>query len=665
MALSSPTHSGGDRFNKNKSCGARVDAGMQKQGTRTLETWKESLLELSECRPDEVRFDEYYELVDELTKIVKTNGGASEKLRESGTVIAEMFSKFRKDSEYGVMLERILDKVYMVPGGHSGLGALLGGIKIEDERSDAHAYLALDVIRVILRHLYLREDALRGSKSEILGVCYDAMLRVAVRSGLHNLANIMRGGIARKELCGTNSEICKMAMLRISIYDKRDVPSDEDILKTICRYPTLNSVLDPMGVLESKRRLTNLIHHISLDHIISHDGYGQVYEALYESNVRIRYWLDKIYRQHGISNNPEYDKLDTVAQKPVLANTNIMVAIKYLVLEIYDFWKLYNKNYDVDNDLKVDDPSGIYRISQEYADAEEMKEMRNRFGAHPCWTFEKVAKHIDAMGLDRLVFYAHLVVMFQDAAYRITPSRHRRDHMRDVRRAQIPLTVEPVTVSGGETIKVAYSRANVELESQKDQNAYVALRESLLCMMHLSACFNEARENLKKGTLVSYLRFSNEVYNIKYMILELVNFTKVYDGMKLSITNDGKPLVPSFLERRELYCELRNKYAAHAPMDGNDGMQRLLQKSPDLISNALRDVAEANGLVTRLSSEFQEYNEPPVRQMTHTEIKRVHRRLDRIRKDSSEYRGNEFVDPKQEQTIQRRKEEARRTLGLE
>lgn len=665
MALSSPTHSEGDCFKKNGSGGARSETGLQKPGAKALGAWKESLLELSECRPEEVRLDEYYGLVDDLAKIVKSDVKAPEKLREASVAMAEMSSKFRKDSEYGVMLERMLDKVYMVPGGHSGLGALLGGIKIEDEASDAPAYLALDIIRVILRHLYLRGDALRESWSDFLGVCYDAMLRVAVRNKLGNLANIMKDGATSEELCGPNSEICKMAMLRISIYDKRDVPSDEDILKAIRRYPALNSVLDPTSVLESKWRLTDLICHISLDHTISHDGHGQAYEALYESSARIRYWIDMIYRQHGISNNLEYDKLDTVTKKPVLANTNIMVAIKYLVLETWDFWRLYGKNQDMISELKIDDPFGIYRASQEYANAKEMREMRDGFGAHsPCWAFEEAAKHINTMGLDRLVFYARLVVMFQEAAYRAIPSRHQRDHMRDVQRAQIPLTIEPVTILEGEAIKKPYGRADVEFRGQKDQNAYVAMRESLLCMVLLSACFNEARENLKKGTLASYLRFSNEVYNIKYMVLELANFIKVHESMKLSMTSNGKALVPSFLKRKELYCRLRDKYAAHAIMDGSDGMQRLIQKNPGLISDALRDVVEADGLVTRLASEFQEYNELPVRQMTHTEIKRTQRRLDRICRDFDEY-ANNAAGPKQAQAIQSKKREARRVLELE
>jgi len=664
MALSPPAHGDGDRFNKNKFGGARGEAAMQWQGAKSLGAWKESLLELSECSPEEVEFDEYYELVDDLAKIVKTNGGASEKLREAGEAISEMFSKFRKDSEYGVLLERMLDKVYMVPGGHLGLGPLLGGIKIEDETSDAHSYLALDVVRVVLRHLYLREDALRESRGEILGVCYDAMLRVAVRNGLRNLANIMGKGATREELCGPNSGICKMAMLRISIYDKRDVPSDEDILKTIRRYPALSSVLDPTGVLESKWRLANLIHHISLDHVARHDGHGQVYEAMYESSVRIRYWLDKIYRQHGISGTPEYDRLDAATQKPALADTNIMVAIRYLVLEIYDFWRLCSKNHDAIDDLEVDDPSGIYKISHEYAGAKEMKAVGGGFGGRPCRTFEESARRIDAMGLGRLVFYTHLVVMFQDAAYRAIPSRHRRDHVRDVQRAQIPLMVEPVTLSEGEAVKRAYGRSSVEFNGQKDQGAYVAMRDSLLCMTLLSACLNEARENLKKDTLASYLGFSNEVYNIKYMVLELDNFIKAYDSMKISMTDGEKALVPGFLERRGLYCKLRDRYAAHVIMDGDGGMQKLIQKSPDLVSNALRDVVEADGLVTRLSSEFQGCDWRPVRQMSHTEIKRMHRRLERIRKGSSGNHGSEFAGSRQEQATQRRGE-VRRALGLE
>lgn len=640
---------------------------MQRQypGAVSLESWEESLQELSECNAGEIGGDEYYELVDELTRIVKSRNDTTEVLCKAGVAIAKMFGKIRGDAEYGIVLERMLDKVYMVPGGHVGLGALLGEIKIEDKANDAHAYLALDAIRVILRYLYLREDILRAARQEILKVCYDTMLRVAVRNGLHNLAEIMDGGAAREEFCGHGSEICRMAMLRNSIYDKRDVPSDEEILRVLRKYPLLSGTLDPKQVIDSKWRLTRLIHYIALDRLVNHEGSGHVYTAVSESNIRVRYWLDKIYRQHGIYNNPEQDLLDVLTQKPVFVHINIMIAIRYLALEIYDFWELYNKNHDLVKDLEIKDPAGIYRIIQECGIIRELREIRNEFGAHPGWAFEKAAERIAAMGLDRFVLNAHLVLMFQDAVCRTMPSRHRRDHVHDVRQAQISVKVDPVTRSEGEKIKESYANTSVVFKDQKRRDLYVTMHESVLCMMLLHESFNEAREHYGKNTLAAIQRFSNEVYNVKYMILEMANFIKQYEEMKLDVTKDGRVFERGFMARKSLYNEFRNNYAAHTRQDGINGIQALIEKQPDILSCVLRDIVEADNLVTRLSSEFPEYEQCSLRLMTSTEISRVQRKLDRIRKESNEHYGNEFVDPDQEQTMQRRKEEVRRILGLE
>lgn len=635
----------------------------QSASARSLETWRELLQELSERNPDEVSADECYEVVDELDRILKSESNTTAELGEACVAVVELFMRFNGSLEYSAILERMLDRVCMVPGGHVRLGMLLDAIKIENKADDAHAYLALDAVRVALRHLYLREGALPESRREIMGVCYDAMLRVALRNGPHNLASIMKGSVAREEFCGPGSEICRMAMLRISIYDKRDVPSDDEILKVLRRYPALSGMLDPKRVIESKWRLTRLIHHISLDHLISHEDYEWAHTAMAESSIRIRYWLDEIYRQHGASNNPEQDELDAEARKPPLSPTNIMVSVRYLALEIYDFWELYQKSHETAQDLEIKDTSGIYKIVKEYKDSEKMQILR-KFGAHPCWTFREASRHIDSVGLDKFVFYAHLVLMFQDAVYRTIPSRHRRDRVHALQQAQISVSFKPVTEAEEKKSKETYSNASVTFKAPKSQDAYTAMHESRLCMMLLAINFNEGSRHLTENTLEGYLRFSNEVYNVRHMILELANFIKHYDEISLKIENGGNVFTPKFLKRKELYCQLRDECAAHVRIDGIRGIQRLIEKNPDLVSDILRDITEVDSLVTRLSGEFEGCGGPGMRAMTHMEIKLIGRRLDRIHTESNERYGNEFVGPDQKLTMQRKKEEVKQTLGI-
>ncbi|MDD9813927.1 MAG: hypothetical protein OXU37_06665 [Thaumarchaeota archaeon] len=644
----------------------RQEAEMQRCGTGViaLEAWKESLRELGECNPDEIGGDEYYELVDELERIVKSSHDAAGVRSEAGLAVAEMFGRIRGDAEYGILLERMLDRVYMVPGGQAGLGALLGGIKVEDKSNGAHAHLALDAIRVILRYLYLREGVLRASRREILEACYDAMRRVAVRNGLRNLAEIMGGKAAREEFCGPGSEICRMAMLRNGIYDKRDVPSNEEILRVLCKYPTLSDVLDPKRVIDSKWRLTRPIHYISLDHIVSHDRHGPTYTAISESNTRVRYWLGRIYHQHRIYNNSKLGLPGGTAQDPALVSTNIMVAIRYLALEICDFWDLYGKNFDLLKGLEIWDPAGIYKSVQERRIGKELQEIRDGFGAHPSWTFERAGERIDAMGMDRLVLNAHLVLMFQDAVYRAMPSRHRFDHMHGVRRAQIFAKAAPVTKAGETVIKEEYDSTSVVFRGQKAEDAHVTMRESLLCMTALLASFNGAREDCEKSAPWAFWRFSNEAHNVKYMVLEMANFTKQWEEMGADITKNGKALVPGFLERKEAYYKFRDGYSAHARLDGISGMQTMAEGHRDLLSCVLRDIVEAGALVARLSREFPKYEGFSMRLMSSIEINRIQRRLDRIRSETNGHHGGEPASPGQEQAIQER-EGAKSALGLE
>lgn len=636
------------------SLGQRMDPG-------GMAGWKMSLLDLSKC--DMKVGSEYCRrLVDDLLEIARSGNSATEAIDEAGAAIAGMFGKFHSNAIYNDILVGMLDRVYMVPGGCERLDAFFGGIDIENGLHDKYAYFALDVVRVVLRSLFVRDGELRGSRQAALGACYDAMLRAAARNGLVNLAKIMGIGSTREECCGSDPDICRMAMLRVSIYDKRDVPSGEEALRVLDRYPALKGALGPKRVIESMPLLTRLVYHISLSHLAAQKDYAWAYTAVYESNIRVRYWLDKIDLRHGGSAG---SRLGAAARglKPVVPNT--VVAARYLALEIDDFWRLYDASCGLVRDMDIDDPEGVYgAMRRQGGTRKAIREMRGRFGARSGWTFGEASARIDGVGLERLVLYAHLVLMFQDAVYRTIPGRYSKNRLHDVRQLQVCAELRPPTTREEREAGETYNALSVAFSGEKTQGRYVAMRESALCMLLMYASFVDAVRGHGRDALEGYLGFSVEVYSVKYMILELANFVEQYAGMGVVLARGKIAFTPRFLGRRKLYQEFRDGYAGHRRADGIGGLREMVEKAPSLISDILRDIVEADALASRLAREFKKYRPCAPRLMTDMETRRMEGRLDTVRRAIIEHYGAGFADPGQEQDALRRREEVSRILGV-
>lgn len=620
--------------------------------TRSLEGWKASVIELSECGSDEIGLDECDGLVDGLVEIAKSPGGA-EAIGEAGALVAGLYGKFRAGTEYGLLLQGILDRVCMVPGGHVGLGGIFGAIGIEDGSSDKNAYFALDVVRVVLRHLFLREGELRGSRREILGACYDAMLRVAERNGLSNLAGIMRGGAAREELCGPGAGVCRMAMLRAGVYDRRDVPSDGEILEVLGRHPMLGKVLDPKRVIESKSRLTELMHHITLDHLASREGSAWAHAAMNESCDRIGYWLGAIERLHDAAGGRD----GAGRQDPHLAAAS-MAPIRYLALEICDFWELYGRHRGLVGEQDICDPAGAYAMIAGKSEVRSrMEELRDKFGARPGWTFERASEHVAAMGMERIVLYARLVLMFNGALCSALPSRHREGHGRD---AAVLRIFDGVGAAA--PMEDPHDGATVEFGGEGGHGMRTTLLESALCMSLLRKNFVKALERRKARPFHAPAGFVLEAYNIKYMILELANFAGQWERTGASMTGGGRALAPNFLRREGTYREFRGSYIARAREHGVGGIQAMVEKNPGIVSGILGDMSEAVALASRLSGGFRGCGGSPIMLMTDAERKRMARRLDSVC-GGAWRRGGGQADPDQGRREQRAMEEVRRIVG--
>jgi len=634
--------------------GQRMDPG-------GMAGWKMSLLDLSKCDM-KAGSDDCRRLVDGLLEIARSGSSAAGAIDEAGEAMAGMFGKFHSDALYNDMLVGMLDRVYMVPGGCEGLDAFFRGIDIENGLHDKYAYFALDVVRVVLRRLFVRDGELRDSRQAALGACYDAMLRAAARNGLGNLAEIMGRASTREGFCGSDPDICRMAMLRVSIYDRRDVPSVAEALRVLDRYPALKGALGPKRVIESLPLLTRLVYHISLSHLAAQKDHAWVYTAVYESNVRVRYWLDKIDLGHG---GPAKSRPSAAAPglEPVAPNT--VVAARYLALEIDDFWGLYDANCGLVGGMDIDDPEGVYAAMRRQGGTRKaIREMRERFGARAGWTFEEASARIDGVGLERLVLYAHLVLMFQDAVYRTIPGRYSKNRLHAVRQLQVCAELGPPTTGEEREAGEAYNALSVAFSGEKTQDRYVAMHESALCMLSMYASFVDAVKGHERDALEGYLGFSVEVYSVKYMMLELANFVEQYAGMGVALARGKIAFTPRFLGRRKIYQEFRDGYAGHRRADGIGGLREMVEKTPGLISDMLYDIVEAGALASRLAREFKEHRPCAPRLMTDMETRRMEGRLETVRRAIVEHYGNGFADPGQEQDALRRMEEVRRILGV-
>ena len=584
---------------------------------------------------------------------------------EMATIIAGTRGEFRSKIVHGMVLNCMLNKVYVTRDHRGGLHALFDSINIDDKTSDENAYFALDTVRIVLRHVIVREEELCEVKREILELCYDTIQRAAWRNGLVRLAELMGDKKVRDEFCGVNAQIVNMAMLRVSVYDKRDIPPDDGIREILAEYPALKKILGADDVVGSKSHITQLIHHISANYLVKRENYEKIHAVVYESNIRIRYWINQIYVQHNSSLQPIRDSPERAMLQPSLRFLNVLSSIRYLVLEICEFLELCERDHRVVGRAELKDPGGIYRIIQEQGRVrDDIKKMRDGFGARPAWTFKEISEQVESMGLDTFVLYAHLVLMFQDAVYGTIPSRYHRDE-RPVKPWQVPVSWMPVTVEEVREMEKAYEGMSVS-PKKEHQSECATMHESLLCLMMLDINFTNVSEHIGEETLDAHMKFSNEVYNLKYMILELANFVEQYEKLAPEVkTRTGKEIVPDFLVRKEKYFALRDLYSAHTQFDDSPGIQQIITENPDLVSKMLRDVQEARIIVTKMSPEFQEYEACAVSLMTDMEMDGVERELDYIRGEFNECNGNGFGEISRDQALQKKRERMKKILGVE
>ncbi|MDD9812991.1 MAG: hypothetical protein OXU37_01760 [Thaumarchaeota archaeon] len=387
--------------------------------------------------------------------------------------------------------------------------------------------------------------------------------------------------------------------------------------------------------------------------------YEAIRVAALESNIRLRYLIGEIYAQHGLpqdaqlSDRPHRSRLQTPTTSWMLT----LLAARYLVLELWNFGDMHQTHYRKAMDgLEVRDRKGLHMILDGHGDVRgSLKRMRDKSVAHTERDFGEFSREITAMGLARLVHYARAALMFQDAIYRTIP--HEGVQERPEQKPN-PRSLAFPTDADTEAFKKKHSSlCPVQVMENRPRECTV-IRDLQLSLLVLYAKFQEAAFEKEDNTLDSHLRFTEQVYTSKYMILDIDNFIVEIKKLGISLAE------PGFLLREGLYRNLRNDYAGHTRVNKVASLQELLERNPDILRDMLLDMAEIDVVASRLLARCPDTLIREITPMTPEQISEIDRKMAAVQLESHRHYGFKYVDPLEEKNRRDARERAKRDMGL-
>jgi len=621
-------------------------AGGDAAGVSGTKGWEQAASRLKGARPGRELDERCRALVDELERVADPE--------KAGQMLSGLLAGLGHAARSRVLDESI-ERIYVTPGNCGALESLFGEIgKALD--GDRRTYALLDAVRASLLCAHARTGELGDSAGGVLDSCYGVLAGVARDNKLEELSALMGRADARDVTCGGAGGIARLWRL---VYDMCDIPNGTEINCALGRYGRLRSLSSKARLRGARGRISQLLLHIATDHIM-HEDYEVIYNVARESNMRIRYWLEEIYRQHGVSNDPHLmDRpAESVFYGPSTGWIHLAMACKYLILELKGFasWERVAYRMIVKR-LNFTSPDVIYKIIER---RDEMNEsigyLRNTFGAHIDLSFNEAKAKIDEIGLATLVRHARKVLMFQDSAYRgVIPHKYYSSDPWSRELVEFdPPQGDPDKIRA---IKEKYGPVDIKLQTQYDK--WDAMHGSYLCLYLLYGKYLE-RIHGDSSTLEGIMRATSEIYNIKYMILELANITK-----ELADAGLDMPFEPEFASRQKEYWCLRGAYAAHLRTGEIKCMMQVMGDKRELLSHIPHDIEELGQVVAKLEGEFPEARTYEIDHMTGPEMDDIEAELNTLRESTHAALGNRFLDPHEEQRRRDAMERFKSKHGLE
>ena len=322
-----------------------------------------------------------------------------------------------------------------------------------------------------------------------------------------------------------------------------------------------------------------------------------------ENNIHLHYWEKKIMDLHY--NNTEIyqnvwrtGKLESDVYADPAQTEKLMLYIRYIVLEIWQFEHIHNLTYKkVMTNLDIPDCQKLNEVIK--ADKQLKRfitRIRNKNGAHSQLTRSDMIHEVETVGLKAIMLYAKSIILFQDAM-RALPKKNIKE---------MPIEREStdgynITDAEEQRIRKRYSKAEIKINPTEDISMYRSMRDCASSLFLLVGELLPARQRYSKSRTWENLRCSSiELYNIKYMVLELDKFIEQFDKLVAKHKDVVGSFRPEFLANREAYRNIRNMYAAHGKIDHIAGFKGLMSMYKNLLPVVLQDTVEIIIFVEKL-----------------------------------------------------------------
>jgi len=323
-----------------------------------------------------------------------------------------------------------------------------------------------------------------------------------------------------------------------------------------------------------------------------------------ENTIRTHYLRDKIrglyYANRHIRQDVSLDGIRgaELGHASPEATLRIMVYARYLFLEIWQSGMLVDP---IDEILKREGverhPQLGWLIEQDPKTAELVEKMRQRFSTHPSFTIKEAMEEMEAIGFERFWLRAQRVLMFKDAVSAVTYTPGALDAaIRDAGKASAR-PAKSLTVEERHRLEKRYGSPAYDVD-WGEGNTRSILQECVACMevlmdehrvaTALHRCYR-TRETME--------RLVGATYNLKYVILEVYEFIRIYKTLGIP-TSPESPTEPELFERKKKYCKYRKRYAAHG--EGRVPSVMLIFEDAAFMPELARDVEEIIILSRRL-----------------------------------------------------------------
>lgn len=381
-----------------------------------------------------------------------------------------------------------------------------------------------------------------------------------------------------------------------------------------------------------------------------------------ENTVRTRHLIGKVGEAYYANRHRRQDVTPGGARREDIGlaspeqTLKIMMYSKYLFLEIWQSRLLDMPVDEIVEKMGIKEYPSLVDILWQDAETKKFVEtMRHQFSAHPYYSLEETVLMIEKFDFERFWRVARRILLFKDA---VTVVRYESGSLGCILDKEPEVSFVPsheAPQAEIEAMKRQYGGPMLDTEWGKD-NPRQVMQECLACIQSLKEEL-EIASSLHQvyRTRQTLERLVGASYDSKFMIMEMHDFIRRYKALNL-------PIKPGFWDRKSVYRDLRNQYAAH-----NDDEERItsimeLYGDRELLPTLRRDMDEAILLSRRLFSGHvpgARFRLPSLSRIgeIEEEFKQVHR-------ESHRRLGNRFENGKYERDCAEHRLRVGRKLGL-